>query len=40
VRQFTLVVTPLSVTTSFLLPDGFMTTPYSVALTATGGSGA
>jgi uncharacterized repeat protein (TIGR03803 family)/probable HAF family extracellular repeat protein len=39
-RQFTLVITPLSVTTSFTLPDGFVTTPYSAALTATGGSGA
>lgn len=39
VRQLTLVVTPMSVTPAFSLPDGFVNTSYSVPLTATGGTG-
>ena len=39
-RQFTLVVTPLFQTTRYLLPNGFVNTPYSVMLTARGATGA
>jgi large repetitive protein len=39
IRQFTLAVTSLFVTTNFDLPDGFVNTPFSVALTVSGGTG-
>jgi len=38
-RQFVLTVTPISLTTSNLLPYGNFGTPYSQALAASGGSG-
>src|SRR5205823_1617398 len=38
-RQFTLVVTPLFQTTSYVLPNGFVNTPYDVMLTVGGGTG-
>ena len=40
VRQFTFNVTPISITTSSTLPFGNVGSPYSQALTATGGTGA
>jgi hypothetical protein len=39
-RQFTMIVTPLSMTGSTRLPDGFVNSPYNASLTVTGGTGA
>ena len=39
-RQFSVVVSPLAISGNFNLPIGFVSTPYSTALTATGGAGA
>ncbi len=38
-RQFSVIVSPLSISGNFNLPAGFVSTPYSTTLSATGGTG-